>query len=269
MFISRAAEREKLHCDGEFHEQFTVLGPFYDELMQGVPYAMWVDYVEVLLCLEGLRPERIVDLACGTGNVSFELARRGYRVTGVDVSPSMIETARRKLNEANGELPLDFHCQDLRSLSLPERFDLALCLFDSLNYLLSEEDLAAAFRGVREIVREGGLFIFDMNSEYALEAELFTQNNLFRDCRLHYNWISHFNPRTRISEVEMYFEVKRNGAPPLRFKELHRERAYSLDQVLELLKSSGWVCRRCYDAYTTRPPRPKSERWYFVCSPEQ
>jgi len=267
MFLSRTGDRGRLKCDGEFHAQFTTVGPYYDELMQGVPYGMWVDYVELLLGIEGVRPQRVADLACGTGNVSFELARRGYSVTGVDISGPMIDVAGRKIAE-NENLRIDFQCQDLRSLTLPAVFDLAVCLFDSLNYLLLDEDLEAAFRGVHQILRSGGLFIFDMNSEYALETELFTQDNLFRNSALRYNWISQFSPQTRISEVEMYFEVHSDGALPLRFKELHRERAYSLSQVMDLLDRTGWQCHRNYEAYTSMRPGPRSERWYFVCAPK-
>lgn len=265
MFISRSKTGRDLECEGKFHQQFTAVAPFYDDLMKSVPYAMWVDYVELLLSLEEASPKRVVDLACGTGNVTFEFARRGYRAVGVDISQEMIEAASRKSRELS-DLPAGFQCQDLRTLSLPEEFDLAVCLFDSLNYILWAEELEAALRNIARTLLPDGLFIFDMNSEYALEAELFTQDNLFRDSDLRYNWISHFDPKLRVSEVEMFFEVRNGDGKPIRFKEMHRERAYSMEEILALLDQTGWNCRKTYDAYTTSRPRLRSERWFFVCS---
>lgn len=268
MFISRSKNSKELEWDGEFYQQFSAVARHYDELMSGVPYGMWVDYVELLLSLEQVRPRSVVDLACGTGNVSFELAKRGYQVTGVDISPAMIATARAKRDQSP-DLEVEFQCQDLRTLCLPEKYDLAVCLFDSLNYILWEEELEAAFRNIAPCVTPEGLFIFDMNSEHALESELFTQNNLFREADLRYNWVSRFDRNLRISEVQMFFEVRNGGDEPARFKELHRERAYPLVQVLALLDRTGWNCLKTHEAYTTNRPRSRSERWYFVCRPKK
>src|SRR4029077_11853829 len=114
--------------------QFTDVAEVYDSLMSVVPYRHWVDYVERIWERFEASPTSVLDLACGTGNVTLELARRGYRATGVDNSEAMLRQARTKpAGHAR------FLLQDARHLDLPVRFDACVCLFDSLNYLLTPD----------------------------------------------------------------------------------------------------------------------------------
>jgi len=243
--------------------QFEDLSPFYDELMSSVPYPAWVDYVRLLWEVHECSPRRVLDAACGTGNVSLELARSGYEVVGVDLSPGMVASAQAKLREQpwlaqaaqGGRGDARFSVGDLRSFELGERFEAATCLYDSLNYILEPRDLGLAFARVGAHVEAGGVWVFDMNAPWAFEANLFTQSN--RDPRraLHYSWQAEFDAASRICTVQMLFEA---------FRETHRERAYLMDEVLPLLEAAGWKLERAYDAYTLNPPHKRSERWYFA-----
>ena len=85
---------------------FVTVAPLYDELMEGVPYESWVDYLQTLLTRKGLKPKRILDLACGTGNVTMLLTKLGYEMVGVDIAPGMIEAARTKAIEQTSQLPI-------------------------------------------------------------------------------------------------------------------------------------------------------------------
>src|SRR5712692_2760779 len=123
--------------------QFTDVAEVYDSLMAVVPYRHWVDYIKRIWGEFDCSPTTVLDLACGTGNVTLELERRGYQVTGVDNSEAMLRQARTKpARQAR------FFLQDARHLDLPERFDACVSLFDSLNYLLTPEELGAAFARV-------------------------------------------------------------------------------------------------------------------------
>ena len=126
--------------------QFTALAPHYDELMAVVAYDEWADYVRVLWSFAGHAPHRVLDCACGTGNVTFELARAGLEVVGVDLSPEMIAVAQRKV-PASG-LPVRFEVADLGDFDLGETFDSASCLYDSLNYITDPQHLRRAMECV-------------------------------------------------------------------------------------------------------------------------
>lgn len=250
--------------------QFGSLAPHYDELMSGVPYADWVEYVQLLWEVHGCAPQRVLDAACGTGNVSFELARRGYEVVGVDLSRAMIAHAQRKqveLGRTGPQQSLDkrarFVVGDLTNFDLGEKFHAATCLYDSLNYILEPADLGLAFARVGAHVESGGAWAFDMNTPWAFEANLFSQSN--RDARraLHYSWEAFFDRGSRVCTVQMRFERSASGGSQV-FHETHRERAYEMAEVADLLAASGWDLEKAYDAYTLNAPHKKSERWYFV-----
>src|SRR5579875_2033589 len=153
---------------------FRQLAPLYDTLMHEVPYEEWARYLERLLQERQAQPKRALDLACGTGNVAEHLHAMGMEVVGVDVSPAMIEEARRKAAER--QLPIRYYVQDAAALELPEvPFDLCVSLFDSLNYITEPERLAKAFQRVAAHLVGGGLFIFDLNTEYALANRFFDE----------------------------------------------------------------------------------------------
>jgi SAM-dependent methyltransferase len=109
---------------------------------------------------------RVLDVCCGSGHVTAELVKRGYEITGVDSSRALIDIARRELPQ------VQFDVQDVRQLDLEGPFDAALSTFDSLNHILSLEDLHAVFSGVYAALKPGGLFVFDMNLEEAYSLDL-------------------------------------------------------------------------------------------------
>lgn len=247
-------------------DQFTILATHYDELMDVVPYESWVEYVMLLWELAEVKPRRVLDCACGTGNVSFELARQGYDVMGVDLSSDMIVSAQRKVEAEAwaGALPLRFLQSDLTNFDLGEKFDGGTCLFDSLNYILDPEKLQQAFAQIAKHMETGGVFIFDFNTPYAFEANLFTQRSRDPRRNLHYDWRANYNPETRICEVTMLFERHTQSGIVQAFSEVHHERSYSRAEITAMLVQTGWRLLKVYDAYTTNPPHDRSERWYFV-----
>ena len=125
---------------------FGPVAPFYDQLMASVPYTMWVSYYQLLLAHQDIYPKRLLDVACGTGIMSELLLAEGYDVTGIDLSPSMVEQARAKALAKN--LPLRFEVANAASFDLGEKFDAAYSFFDSLNYITDPDDLQACFHRV-------------------------------------------------------------------------------------------------------------------------
>ncbi len=117
------------------------------------------------LILEGLPPGAcILDLCCGTGQLATLLTERGYRVVGMDISPSMLAFAQGNAPEAT------FLAVDARHFRLLPVFDAVVSTFDSLNHMLSPEDLGGVFANVHRCLREGGRFLFDLNMAPGFEA---------------------------------------------------------------------------------------------------
>lgn len=239
------------------NEPFHRIASFYDKLMSSIPYIEWVDYIEQIMQSNALKPKSILDLACGTGTVSLLLRKRGYDVVGVDLSDAMLKVARKKAADAGLNIP--FHCQDAAQLKLKEKFDLCVCLYDSLNYILDDDLLLAAFRGVRRSLQPGGIFLFDLNSLYSFQQELFTQESTTAS-PIGYCWQSHFNPVARVAEVQMHFDPP-DGDP---INIVHRQRAYLVDEVYTLLRQARFKVIQMYDAYSLLPPGRLSERIFYL-----
>ena len=139
---------------------YDVLAPYYDDFTAGYAYERWIDAIEHRAAAFGLRGRRALDLACGTGKSTAPLVSRGYAVRACDISPGMITEARRRYPEHADR----FFVADMRELPDVGEFDLVLCLDDAVNYLLSADDLAAAFSCAARVLAPSGIFAFDVNS---------------------------------------------------------------------------------------------------------
>ncbi len=139
---------------------YTALAPYYDRFTAGQRYDHWLTEIESAVRAHGVRGRRLLDVACGTGKSCEPLLARGYDVTACDLSPAMIEQARERLELGEERL----FCADMRALPSLGRFDLITCLDDAINYLLTDEDLTAAFESAAASLRPGGLYAFDVNT---------------------------------------------------------------------------------------------------------
>ena len=242
---------------------FVAVAPLYDLLMTGVPYKEWDVYLQKLLEMRKAKPRRILDLACGTGTVSELLTERGYEVTGVDLAPGMIAQARAKAEAKN--LPIAYHVQDAAELDLPgERFGLCVSLFDSLNYIVEPARLQRAIERVAAHLETGGLFIFDMNTEYALKHRFFDQDNLAYNERLRYDWDSDYYDDTRLCRVRMRFWYREDDGQDRAFEEVHWQYAYRVDEILKMLHTAGFSHIDTYQAYTLRSPTRAADRIFYI-----
>jgi hypothetical protein len=136
-----------------------------------------------------------------------------------------------------------------------------------LNYILSPEKLQETFRRVYDHLQPGGAFIFDVNTEYALRQGLFDQENLATRRHLLYRWKSCYDEETRICTVEMQFWLRNEaGEVAQHFMEVHRQRAYGLDELNTMLRNAGFDYARAFHAYTLRTPNATTDRVFFVAT---
>jgi ubiquinone/menaquinone biosynthesis C-methylase UbiE len=242
---------------------FSGIAPYYDTLMQGVPYRSWVRYLDRLLSSRHAAPRRVLDLACGTGTVAQMLAEKGYEAVGVDLSEAMIAQARRKA--ARRGLAIPYYVQDAAQLDLPEApFDLCVSLFDSLNYIVEPDRLAKAVQRVYAHLSPGGLFIFDINAEFALKNGFFDQDNMLSQAPLRYVWKSEYEPETRLCRVYMRFFLRDRNGVDQEFRETHVQFAYREEELREMLLCAGFEQIETLHAYTFQPVRPTTDRIFFI-----
>jgi len=216
------------------------------------------DYVGLIReILAGFEPEQvsILDLACGTGALAVELAKLGYFVVGVDISPEMIKIANGKTSD----LPqVSFEVADMVEFETDRKFDCVTCTFDSINYLLETEQLQKLFNNVSEQLIPGGFFIFDSNT--ALLFETCQKGEIERDFGgQSFLQILDYNPIQRLSTTTFKFSPRK--------KEVHIQRPYDPDEIMLCLREAGLEVVRTYAGLKGEPFGIDSKR--FICVAEK
>lgn len=236
---------------------FSRIAPYYNSLMAGVPYRMWVGYYRLLLGKQGIHPQNYLDLCCGTGTIAELIAKDKVPVVGVDISPQMIEVARR--SAARRRLPIEYVCADVCKLKLDRRFDAAYSFFDSLNYILEPDRLREAILRAFQHLHPGGSLVFDLNTAYAFERKMFDQSDTRKGTDVRYVWSGEYDPATLLIRVKMEFDT-----PGGHFVEVHEQRAHPPDEVRTYLEQAGFRDIEVFDSYTLDPPRKRSDRIHFA-----
>lgn len=234
----------------------------YDTLMhKDVDYEKWADYIENIFTMYDVNPNLVCDLACGTGNITIPLSKRGYDMTGVDISSDMLNIAREK---ADG-LDILFLNQSLTDLDLFGTMGAFLCMIDGLNYILPPKSLLKLFTRIKTcFIDDGGLFIFDISTEHKLKNVIGSNTFIHSDKNIFYTWQNRFVDKTKLSDMFLTFFVK-DGDKYSRFEERHIQRAHSVSELTLLLKKAGFKTVDTYDELTFDAPKKDSERIVFVC----
>jgi SAM-dependent methyltransferase len=236
---------------------FGPVAAFYDDLMENVPYRMWVGYYLLLLAQQDVHPKKLLDVCCGTGTMCEMLHEEGYEVAGFDLSAEMIEVARQKAREK--DLPIRYEAMDAAEFEMGEKFDAAYSFFDSLNYITDPIKLRSAIFRVARHVKPGGSFIFDLNTSYAFEKRMFDQKSKKRGSKVQYSWKGEYDPKSLIIQVHMNFW--RNGE---HVEETHVQRAHPEHEVRSWLALAGFEQVKTYHSYTLDPARPTSDRVHYT-----
>lgn len=185
---------------------------------------------------------RILDVCCGTGHLAGLLAPRGFAVTGVDASPEMIRWARENVPAAK------FHVGDAARFRPRGRFGAAVSTFDSLNHLLTFEELAAAFRNTAAALEPGAPFAFDMLLEAAYQTHWGESFVLVRDDHVLTITGSGYDFRTRLAQCTLTMFRLDGGATWRRSDVVIRERCYQPEEIDGALRAAGFGEILCYDA---------------------
>lgn len=220
-----------------------------------------VPYVETVLARHGVQGCSLIDVACGTGTFACAMAAKGWDVIGVDGSEAMLAQARAKAEERG--VSIRWMQQDMRSLKLDGRASLVTCLYDSLNYMLTSDDLLQAFRSAYRCLEPGGWYLFDMNTAYCF-ASLWDGDTYVHDSPDLTVLISgaYDEHRQRVHATVTWFE--RRGDLWTKESEEHEEQAYPPEQIATHLQDAGFVVEGCYDCFTLREPDEESLRIFWV-----
>lgn len=239
----------------------------YDRLMDNVPYDEWTQELHRILLEHDIPDGLVLDLGCGTGQVTRRLQAMGYDMIGADASPDMLQGAqeaeerRRDAETQEASLhPVLYLCQDMRQFELYGTVRAVVSVCDCLNYILEEDDLLQVFRLVSNYLDPDGIFLFDLNTAFYYEHEL--GENTFADVRddCAMIWENGYDPGSGINEYDLTLFVLREYGLYGRFQETHRERAWDIGKISDLLGRAGLTAVSFYDGYSGQPAREDSRR---------
>ncbi len=234
-------------------DPFAPIARYYDVIMEHVDYRHWRDIAAALRAIGPDAP--YLDAACGTGSLLAETAVMGWPAYGFDLSPAMCAAARRR------DRGLRIVRADLRALPFRRHFGLVTCLFDSLNFVTEEDELAQVFQNLSDALAPGGLIFFDLVTERMVRDHFEGQTWVERNGNFETRWNSHYDRATGIAETT----VRVNTGVPATI----RERIYTLRDVEAMLDAAGLTLLGAYDADSWRRPGRRTTRIDIVaaCAP--
>jgi len=244
---------------------YEILADVYDALMQeDVDYNEWSDYCIGLFEKHGLKGKRILDLGCGTGNITIPFSKKGYKMTGVDISAKMLMQAEQKARAENVDLLL--LCEDITQLDLgDEKFDGALATFDTINYITEPQDLLQMLKNLHQILEDNGIFVFDINTEYKLQEILGDHIYTYYSDDVVYIWENEFDEEQQICYMDLTFFIKEKDLYR-RYEENHAERVYAVEVLAEMLEDANFIFMGVYVpfSYEIAEDIEEEERLFLV-----
>ncbi|WP_338106562.1 class I SAM-dependent methyltransferase [Mordavella massiliensis] len=243
-------------------EAYGSFAAVYDTFMDNVPYGEWAAYIRKKLWEHGIGDGLVLDLGCGTGGMTEELADAGYDMIGVDGSPEMLEQALEKRERSGHDIL--YLMQDMRAFELYGTVRAVVSVCDCLNYVTDPEELVQVFRLVNNYLDPDGLFIFDFNTEYKYRDVLGEQTIAEdrEDCS--FIWDNYYDPKDRINEYELTLFIREEQGLYRKYQEQHFQRAYTLEEMRDLAERAGMLVDGAFEAYTDAPPGPETERITMV-----
>lgn len=234
------------------HPEYSKLAEIYDHIMENVDYDVWADFIDEVIQVHHPNPQSILELACGTGSLSLSLDElMCYDIVGTDKSPAMIAQANEKVSDLHNSV--EFKVMDFLDLKISRNFDAVVSIFDSINYLHESKSIKKLLSEVKKVLTPHSLFIFDFTTpknsiqaiDYLHNEQGLTSNNyrFIRESRYDEKQQIHYND----FEIEKLSNDKKTVLE--RFSEQHRQRIYTLQQMVDIIQDTDYEIVAKYDAF--------------------
>lgn len=233
----------------------------YDIYMDNVPYDVWCANLQALLKRYHVSRGIVAELGCGTGKMTRRMQRAGYDMIGIDNSCEMLGIAMEK-----GPENILYLCQDMRDFELYGTTAAMISVCDSMNYLLSLEDMIQVLKLVNNYLDPQGVFIFDVNTCYKYKNIL--GERIFAENRENgsFIWENDFDESTGINAYDLTLYIKEEGTEQYRrFVEEHFQRAFTMEEIKQAIEAAGMTFVEMIDVETMESVEEQTQRMYVVC----
>ncbi len=229
----------------------------YDLLTENVPYDEIAVYYNNILTKLGAG-KLLLDLGCGTGNLTVKMAELGYDVIGSDASEEMLSIAAGKSSD------VQWICQSMTETDLYGEADAAISTLDSINHLESAEDIQCCFGRLAQNMAAGGVFVFDVNTIYK-HREVLADNTFIYDVDgVYCAWTNTFCPEDNGVDIDLDLFFENEDGTYTRGGEYFREIAFSREEIESMLTGAGFKTELVFDYLTYDPPTENSEKLLFA-----
>ena len=244
---------------------YSLIAPIYDEVNKDINYSEWADFFEQIFERELVtRPELVLDLGCGTGKMTLEIAKRGYDMTGVDSSPEMLDIARESAEILKKEQDVLWLCQDMRNFELYGTVDVVVSCLDCINHLTSAKDLRKCFSLVHNYLIPDGLFIFDVNGKRKFE-EIYSDNSYVIETEDKFCvWQNFYNPKSKLCDFYITLFCEEKNDKYVRYDEADKERMYTINSLKRALSECDMEFVGAYSDFSFASATDNDERIYIV-----
>ena len=241
---------------------YSVFANYYDYLMADVDYDAWANRIVTQLKKHAPKAKILVDLACGTGNISNLLAKKGYSVTGIDISDQMLMIAQDKAYEKH--LRIQYLRQDMTRFAIHRKAEAITCICDGLNYLTTTEQVADFFENAANQLVDEGIMVLDISSPYKYEHVLSKQTIAELDEQVSFIWENHYDIRTGQLDFDIAFFVP-EGDQGLyrRLMEHHVQKAHAIE-ALQAAYEGRFDLIGHLDGESGEGYKETSERWLLI-----
>ncbi|WP_026584562.1 class I SAM-dependent DNA methyltransferase [Bacillus sp. J33] len=235
----------------------------YDQLMEDVPYDSWVALINRKHNKYKVPGKELLDVACGTGQLSVRLGKQGYHVTGVDLSEDMLAVAQEKAEHHDLKIP--FYQQNMADLEGFGQYDIIGIFCDSLNYLETDSEVQETFKRVHAHLKDDGLFIFDVHSIYKMMQIFMNQTFAENNEEISYIWHSYQGEYPNSVEHDLsFFVLDETTGKYDRYDELHYQRTFPVEMYEGWLKECGFELLEVTADFEDAAPGSQSERIFFI-----
>ncbi len=239
---------------------------YYDLLYQDKDYQGEADFIDKLLTtFNHDKPSRLLELGSGTGKHALALAKKGYEIDAIDISPTMLEIAGNLLRDSEVANKVSFQLGDVRHLNLNKKYDAAISLFHVLSYQVTQQDLMAMFSTVKKHVEPGGIFIFDCwYGPAVLDQKPTVRYKTLKNADLQIERVAEptLDVNTNTVKVHYHLYIKEKEKPYIKMEETHLMRYLFLPEIEQLCAQFGMTLLSHFEWLTEQP---LSEKTWGAC----
>ena len=240
---------------------YEYLSSVYDELSENVDYDVRSDYISDIFCDNSISSGTVLDLACGTASMSERLMKKGYSIIGIDLSEQMLEIDSQRLSQIGDNFTL--LKANMQEFELETNVDACICFLDSINHLNSINAVQRTFECVNNSLKQGGLFVFDVNTIYKHQCVLSGNTFVFDEEDYYLVW-QNFTSGAKTDMLIDCFIEDENGWQ--RYSEEFCERAYTDETLEKILTANGFCNISRYDFETYGKVRKNSEKIIYIAT---